>query len=146
MKDFEDSIEGSNALCKEWAEAAERCHSISIKVTPGSFYIDGGRPVIYQLTAEEKERVCHILRFKVIPRVVRMPMGLCIDYACFSYMRLHGEDGQVLVSISSRDINGDGPDGLWRSPAKVCGKDARFLNELTIKVYELFKREHDIKR
>lgn len=146
MDDFGHSIEESTALCKKWAEAAERCHSISIKVSSGSFYNDDHRSVIYQLTDEEKERVCHILRHSVIPQAARMPMGLCIDYAYFSYMRLYGEDGQELERISSSDINGDGPDGLWTSSAKVLGKDARFLNELERKAMEFFYCENNIKR
>lgn len=140
------SIKKSNALCKKWAEAAERCHSISIKLSPGTFHNDDYRSVIYQLSDEEKERMCHILRHSVIPQVARMPMGLCIDYAYFSYLLLYGEDGQELVRINSGDINGDGPDGLWTSPAKVCGKDAKFLNGLYQKATDLFYRENNKKR
>lgn len=141
-----NSIKCSKALCKKWSEAAERCHSISIKISPGTFHNDNCRSVIYQLSDEEKERLCHILCHSVIPQVARTPMGLCVDYAYFSYLRLHGADGETLVSISSSEINGDGPDKLWTSPAKVCGKDAKFLNELNRKAREQFYRENNIKR
>ncbi len=145
MHDTENSLESSMALCKKWAEAAAICYRVSIKVSPGTFHETRQRAVTYQLTEEEKERLCHILRHHVTPQVARMPEGLCIDYAWFSYICLYGADGEKLITLSGDDINGDGPDGLWNSPAKVYGKEAKFLNEIQRKARELFNRENNIK-